>query len=334
MAITWEKRRERSKAVAARSKSAVPINTRCTVPGCGQPTTAGAGKGLNNFFCRKHEDRYQRHGSAYLEPLTTAKLNPLRRAAFDWLRANGDKHWVRHAVGKVELLYHNGGEYRPAFRLRGLKPKDRARASWARLRQAEIDPRLSLAACLAVELALRNEAATESRVEFKRVQAAKVIHRLASGTHKRWEQERSDGRTRITELHKYPTSTGRVLRYIGEDIERAAEFIVQYHLSDIAAFMEERQVAGKLGTRAHPGRIKGVAKRARRPRPETPPPAPPTAPPRLSLSNAQSDDPEDHHRAIQEAITESLEATAASVELQKPGPVKVTLPDGTVVERK
>ncbi len=67
--------------------------------------------------------------------------------------------------------------------------------------------------------------------EYKRVQAAKLVHRMASGTHKRWEQPTlsvgADGTsvTRSVELHAYPRSRGRVLRHIGEDLEEAIELL-------------------------------------------------------------------------------------------------------------
>jgi hypothetical protein len=67
----------------------------------------------------------------------------------------------------------------------------------------------------------------ERKAEFKRVQAAKLVHRMASGSHKRWERQRSDGRISVHEIHKFPHSRGQVLRYIGEGLERAAELVVR-----------------------------------------------------------------------------------------------------------
>jgi len=61
---------------------------------------------------------------------------------------------------------------------------------------------------------------------------------------------RPDGTRSVTELHAFPLSRGRVLRYIGEDIERASEFIIEYHLDEIAAFKREREKVGKVFKRA------------------------------------------------------------------------------------
>ena len=60
-------------------------------------------------------------------------------------------------------------------------------------------------------------------VEFKRVQAAKIVHRLASGTHNRWSQ----GVGGANELHVYPASRGKVLRYIGKDVQGAVELLYE-----------------------------------------------------------------------------------------------------------
>jgi hypothetical protein len=61
-------------------------------------------------------------------------------------------------------------------------------------------------------------------VEFRRVQAAKIVHRLASGTHKSWKQ----GTGSAKELHDYPASRGNVLRYIGKDVQGAAELLYEH----------------------------------------------------------------------------------------------------------
>ena len=65
------------------------------------------------------------------------------------------------------------------------------------------------------------------------MQAAKIIHRMASGSHKRWEQLGTDGKLKITELHKYPRSRGRVLVHIGKKLGRVSELLVSNHMNKI-----------------------------------------------------------------------------------------------------
>ncbi|MEW9834227.1 hypothetical protein [Mesorhizobium marinum] len=108
--------------------------------------------------------------------------------------------------------------------MRGLSPQERAKAAWARLRKAKIDPTAVVAAWVAIEMIIAADSQAERKPEFKRVQAAKLVHRMASGTHKRW----GEGPT-ATELHVYPRSRGRVLRHIGEALEEACELLVEKH---------------------------------------------------------------------------------------------------------
>jgi hypothetical protein len=83
-------------------------------------------------------------------------------------------------------------------------------------------------------LITRADPQAERKVEFKRVQAAKLVHRLASGSHKRWERPRPDGSVVVQELHKWPHSRGQVLRHLGEQIERVTELLVVPCLTQLA----------------------------------------------------------------------------------------------------
>jgi hypothetical protein len=269
MPADYAKRLRRKKQVAERATRAADRGRlRCGVVGCGKLTRASAGSGLNTRYCKAHEEHDQRHGSPFKGSYSSAQLIPYRRAAFEWLTANPENFFVKNAITGVHGLYRNAGQPVEAFRLRGLAPRERARAAWARLSRAEIDPRLPLAAWIAVEMLISEDPQAVRTREYKWVQAAKIIHRTVSGSHKRWEIEKADGRVSITELHKFPASRGRVLRHIGQQIERVAELIVDKHQSDIAAYKREREVAGKLSRRAYPESLNGRPKRTRRAPPE------------------------------------------------------------------
>ena len=45
----------------------------------------------------------------------------------------------------------------------------------------------------------------------------------------------------VDEHHWYPKSRGRVLRHIGEDLERAAELVADHHVEGILDFKKERE---------------------------------------------------------------------------------------------
>lgn len=69
------------------------------------------------------------------------------------------------------------------------------------------------------------------------MQSAKVLHRLASGSHKRWPPQGA----LANELHVYPASRGNVLRDIGAALEGAAEFLVEYRLKAIRRFKDSHE---------------------------------------------------------------------------------------------
>lgn len=193
----------------------------CRVYGCHRPARAGTQDGLDSRFCRSHSDHHARHGSPYKGSYGASELAPYRRQAMEWLEANKDDRFVCNAIDRVRGLYDRAGPHVEAFRLRGLSPRDRAWAAWARLRKANVDPRRVLAAQLAIDAIIRGDPQPELKPEFRRVQVAKVVHRMASGSHRRWTGE--DGRT--TELHVYPRSRGAVLRHIGTDLDQISELL-------------------------------------------------------------------------------------------------------------
>ena len=232
-----ERRKKRREDVKRRASRGTGYYRRCMVLGCKNAPSALSGKGLNRRYCRAHEDQYERHGSYFKKSYTAAQVTPFRTASLRWLKANQADPMVHRAVEAIMALYRQAGPHIEAFRLRGLPPEERARAAWARLREAEVDPLQPLAAWLAVELALLVDPQSESKPEFKQVQAAKLVHRMASGSHRRWEQVRAGGRIVVKEMHTYPASRGRVLRHIGEQLERAVELVAAYRLDEIRVAM-------------------------------------------------------------------------------------------------
>jgi hypothetical protein len=217
----------------------------CRVVGCKSPARAGTQDGLDTRFCRSHADHYARHGSPYKRSYSATEINPYRRAAVEWLLVNKADRWVANAIQRVTTLYANAGPHEEAFRLRGLAPRERATKAWARLRKHDIDPLLVVSVWLAVEMIVRDDVQGVDTVEFKRVQAAKIVHRLASGTHKRWPQ----GVASAKELHVYPASRGNVLRYIGKDVQGAVELLYENAKSLLRAPVTNATVATRPAPR-------------------------------------------------------------------------------------
>lgn len=204
----------------------------CVVLDCGKPTMAKAGTGLNRNYCRAHVEHFRRHGSYSKPSYTAAQLAPHRATALAWLSANASLPVVARARDRVKTRMWAVGAPHSAFRLRGMTPEARSRNVWALLGAREVDADQVLAVWLAVCMAHEADPQPERKIEFRHVQAAKVLHRLAGGAHRRWEHQREDGTTAATELHRYPASKGKVLRYTGEAV-RAMAGGLEGHLAAI-----------------------------------------------------------------------------------------------------
>jgi hypothetical protein len=107
--------------------------------------------------------------------------------------------------------------------------------AFARVRAAEVPTRRLIIIYLAVAALIEDDWKSHNVREFRIVQAAKAVHRLASGTHRKWE---APG-TRPTELHVYPRSSGHVLRKMGEVLEKACGELAGIALPEIIALRTE-----------------------------------------------------------------------------------------------
>lgn len=211
---------------------------RCRAYPCTNRTTADRGEGLNRLYCRRHIEFYRRHGSYVKASYGAGELRPYRVRALEWLEAHGKEPRVTSAVDGVQRLYRSAGAPIAANRLTGLSPDDRAKAAWAQLRKGDVEPLEVVAAWLAVDLRIRDDLQPDRHEEYRQVQVAKLIHRMAGGTHKRWELEGPDGKVAITEFHKHPVSRGRVLRVLGRQLGAACGELSKVS-QDLGNHMEE-----------------------------------------------------------------------------------------------
>lgn len=231
-------------AVASRQKALVGsedfLNT-CAIPGCRNPTMRAAGLGLAAFHCRKHVEHKARHGSHWHGTYSAAELKPYLAAATSYvrLRAESDR-FIKQALNTIALVLEEAGPTEIATRLKGMSAARRARIALARLRVARIKPERFVAIVLAVTALIEEDPGSHRTKEFRTVQIAKALHRLASGTHKVWGVEDYNGRKRRTELHAFPRSSGPVLRLIGKAVEQACDWVVDKHLSAVLALKVKR----------------------------------------------------------------------------------------------
>lgn len=123
---------------------------------------------------------------------------------------------MKSAVAAIESLLQGAGRYENAYHIKGKPPEARARFALARLRNAEIDPAIILERIIAVTTCCEARGIDERQREYRHVQLAKSVHRLASGTH------RTTSGFPIPA--KYPRSEGQVLRHLGRGLDDIASF--------------------------------------------------------------------------------------------------------------
>lgn len=147
----------------------------------------------------------------------------------------------------VDSRYHAAGRHVAANSVRGLATPEKANAVWSRLRAAQVDPLYVVAAIVGVTLTFEHDPQKPSSawgVEYRRVQIAKVLNRMAGGTVKRWARNPvliDDGVPRLAvpppqELRAFQSSSGRMLRTLGKQAETACELLLAYDFAEIIAF--------------------------------------------------------------------------------------------------
>lgn len=212
----------------------------CAIPGCGRPTSLASGKGRAPLHCRYHQQFKNRHGSHWHPTLRAGDLKPYVTASAAWLKANRESLPVRAALQDLEYVLAFSGDVVPANNLRGVNTSQRARLAFARLREADIRGLRLLAIYLGVSALIEDDWGSVRSREFRTVQAAKAVHRLASGTHKEWETWNPLGPPRKVVMHAYPRSAGLVLRGIGETLEKACAPVSKEALAEIIALKTKR----------------------------------------------------------------------------------------------
>jgi hypothetical protein len=176
---------------------------------------------------------------------------------------NRADRYISHALAALGALMASAGPADIATRLRGLPAERRARIALARLREAGVHPERLLAITIAVHSLIEEAPQVVHRIrEWRIVAIAKACHRLAS-VYRPWTFIGADGRVRRAAKQAYPRSAGRVLRSLGEMIERESGWVTEKHLAAVLALKVARygvhpatinavNFATEAGHRAHP----------------------------------------------------------------------------------
>jgi hypothetical protein len=210
---------------------------RCTIIGCGEPTQRAAKAGLATALCRKHLLHRQRHGSPWCSSPTAAALRPYLRASLSFIDLRRDAY-INAALEGLTGRMETSGEVVIATRLKGQSPEQRANVAMARLRDAGVRAERLLAIGLALHCLIEEAPQVVHRTkEWRIVAIAKAAHRLASGTHRQWKDDQ--GKV-LASMNRYPRSSGRVLRHLGEMIEQECDLVIDHHLAVVLALKIER----------------------------------------------------------------------------------------------
>ena len=205
----------------------------CPVPGCGRPPQARAGRGLSLIHCRYHVQFRNRHGSLWKGTYSAADLRPYRRAATRYLGPRHGNMWIAAALVALQSLLDRAGPNERMADVARMKPEDKARQAFARMRREAVPPLRLLVNYLAVSMAVAEDPIGPGGEpdEYRLTQIGKAALRTASGSHAVY----GDG----AGYHRYPRSSGLALRRIGAAIDKACEHVASEHLSAILASKRE-----------------------------------------------------------------------------------------------
>jgi hypothetical protein len=177
-----------------------------------------------------------RHGSHWHGTYKAADLLPYARSADVWLREHRQDPTYQAAYWDLEHMMAGAGRVEPAMNLGGQSAAFRARVAFARVRAVDVPTRRLVIIYLGVAALIEDDWKSHNVHEFRIVQAAKAVHRQASGTHRKWDTPGM----RPVELHVYPRSSGHVLRKMGEVLEKACSELAGIAVPEIIALRTER----------------------------------------------------------------------------------------------
>jgi hypothetical protein len=217
----WRRDRAKVKASAARQDDDAMMY--CSLLGCGRTTQARDGKGLSKWHCRYHVQWNNRHGSYWKGTYRAEQLLPYRKAAERYIREHREDRWIVSSLRSLAGLMNRAGPVQSMSDVMVMAPADKAKAALARMRAAGVPAMRLLVVYLGVSAAVAEDPIGPGGEpgEYRRVQVAKAAHRLASGYHTDYGYER------------YPRSSGLMLRHLGQRLEKACEFMREYHLDAV-----------------------------------------------------------------------------------------------------
>ena len=207
----------------------------CSIPFCGRPAMRAIGVGHAEYHCRYHVQFKARHGSHWHLTYKAADLKPYLTVAAEWIEEHREEIPVAYPLMGLMGLLEGSGRAERAQDIKRLPAASKARIAFARLREAGIEPERLLAINMAVGALIEDDNGSHRVEEFRLVQTAKAVHRLASGNHGHYEWPMADGTLRPVHTHNYPRSSGIVLRVIGKEIDELCGGVAERSLQEVIA---------------------------------------------------------------------------------------------------
>jgi hypothetical protein len=153
----------------------------CSIPNCNRPPMRTVGVGHAEYHCRYHVQFRARHGSHWHPTYKAADLKPYLAVASEWIDGHREELPVAYPLKGLEGLLEGSGQADRAQDIKRLPAGSKARVAFARLREAGIEPERLLAIHMAVGALIEDDNGSHRVEEFRLVQTAKAVHRLASG---------------------------------------------------------------------------------------------------------------------------------------------------------
>lgn len=225
--------------------------TKCRADGCPSPTQLASGTGFAVRYCPVHYRQWRRHGGVERKSFARAELAPFIKAAERWLRprieADGDQ--VRIPLARFGHDMAFAGRAKAAHgEITRAKTDLKVKNLLARLREAKVKPRRAAAITAAVYCLCRDRWDYGSNREFRTVQTAKAVMRLAKHVLPGFITDPSDGYKATAAVlalryRKALDSDGPILREFGAAIEAELADLAKAALPDVLAMVKEREEA-------------------------------------------------------------------------------------------
>src|SRR5271166_5645874 len=149
---------EKLKEEAAEAKRAGDV-VRCCIPFCPKPSMVSAGVGFDAYYCEYHRAKIARHGHAEYPSIKGKDLRPYTETAQRWIKTElkAGNVGLQYALSATGGLMATAGRAPSADEIKHWSAEQKAKACFARLREAGVSPERIMATHMAVTAYLADD---------------------------------------------------------------------------------------------------------------------------------------------------------------------------------